>query len=117
MYVTVIPIPHSSKITPCPAFYTMMTDRQEYVDIPRVKWPAYAVFGSSGRWSSQSRVEVNLEPSCIVIINGFLATGIPVVDASTIRKWRIVPKSNIAQSLMPTRLKLLVVNMILATCA
>ena len=47
--VTVVPIPHSSNTTLHPAFYTVMTDRREYVDISGVTWPDCAVFGSSGR--------------------------------------------------------------------
>ena len=73
--------------------------------------------GNSERSSSLLCGEVSLVPSGIVTVMGFVATDVPVADASVTKKWLMAPESNIAQSLISSRLKLIVFKMLLAACA
>ena len=115
--MTVTPIPHSSNTTLHPALHNVTTDTSECDDIPGMTCPVLAPLGNSGRSSSRLCVEVSLVPSGIVTVMGFVATDIPVADASVTKKWLVAPESNIAQSLISSRLKLIVFKMLLAACA
>ena len=115
--MTVTPIPHSSNTTLHSALYNATTDTSEYDDIAWMTWPDCAAFGSSGRLSSCSWIEVSFEPSGIVTVIGLVAIVIPVADAFVTRKWFVAPDSNIAQFLMSSRMKLIVFKMLFVAYA
>ena len=92
----VTPIPHSLNTTLCPTLHSVMTDMSQHGNISGMMWPEHAAFGNSGRSSSCEWVKVSLEPYGIVTVIRFLATEMPVADASVTRKWLVAPESNIA---------------------
>ena len=117
LYVNVTPIPHSSDTTLHHVLHSVTTDTSECDDIPWMTCPDLAALGNSGRSSYRLYAKVSLVPSGIVTVIGFVATDVPVSDASMTKKWRVAPESNIAQSLIFSRLKLIAFNMLLAACA
>ena len=78
--------------------------------------PDHTAFGCSERLSSCLCVKVSLGPSRIVTVIKFMGTDSLVVDIYMIRKWRVAPESNIAQLFMSLRLKLIVLNILVAAC-